>query len=189
MSKSFFPELYIVSCDGKTNSTQYGITVTHHPNQPWYQSVVGILFVVVIFVLIMYVISVLSVIHGLLKQGDSLSATEFVQIYGIERETLLDFERLFTIILVIMTCVIAVLIWTTMPQRLKCILFNQYSLVALMLVMFFLSIYSDVRIPNKAIPKSSFNMLNGLALTFSGLFLLSYTLLILNHHFKFFKLT
>lgn len=191
MKKSILPPIDLMSCDkgssGKRVSTAF--SVQHHLHQPWYASVAGILFFMTMIILFSYVVATLNVIGEVLRRGENMSAAEFRQVYQVDRDTLQNQQQLFITLLVFMTIILAILIWTSLPQRVKCGIFNQYTMVLFFFFVLVVSSWSDANIAHKAYVKPTTNVLNGVAIAFTSIFLIVYALYTMNYHLELVKLS
>lgn len=166
-----------------------GFSVQHHVHQPWYMSMAGVLFFMTMLVLFAYVVAVLNVVGDILRRGENMSAAEFRQVYQTDRDSLQNLQQLFTIMLVIMSLILGVMVWSILSQRVKCALFNQYTMVAFFVLVLMVSSWSESSIARRSYVKPSMSVLNGMSITFASIFLVVYAIYALNYHLEFVKLS
>jgi hypothetical protein len=143
-------------------------------DEHWTETPVGIASFIIVVMIFVYSISVLSEINKALNKHSELNEDEFRRLYKISRFTLQNYYGLFIAILLISGCALFSLIWTVLPQEIRCHLVNNYSVV--IFTMFILIVSSMVMhdISSKDFSSSFSNILNVIVLILSILSLLYY---------------
>lgn len=149
----------------------------------------GIVFFITMLVVFSYVVGVLHVITDVLRRGENMSAQEFQQVFQTDRESLHNLQQLFMVMLIIMSIILGVLLWSAMSPRIKCAVFNQYTMVGFFVLVLIVSSWSDATVAQKSYVKPSMSVLNSISIAFASIFLIVYALYTLNYHLQLVKLS
>lgn len=190
--KSFFPTFQVIPCKSKniqmsefhqkTNSKK--LSWQYHSPQRWYQSVTGILFFLVILIFFSYTSSILSIVNNILRKGTTLSSEEFHDRFHASRESIQNLQLIMTLMTILLGMIFAILLWSGLPDSLKCALFNQHTALLLIFIVLGLSSWSENEIVRTSNVGTAMTILNTSALAISTLLVFLYLLLLLNHHFR-----
>ncbi len=138
------------------------------------------------FLFFVYSCMVLSVTNQMLHGGKDMSSQEFHDHFVTSRETVQNLQSVFMLLTVILGAVLSIFIWSGLPMSIKCILFNQYSVLTLLVVVLLASTWTRSEIAGDRVNTNHhLKCLNTATLTISAGCLFGYFLVFLNYHFAF----
>lgn len=190
--KSFFPTFQVIPCKSKhiemsesfhKTTKSKKLSWQYHSPQRWYQSVTGIVFFLVIFVFFSYTSSILSIVNNILRKGTALSSEEFHDRFHASRTSIQNLQLIMTLMTILLGMILATLLWSGLPDSLKCTLFNQHTALLLVFIVLGLSSWSENEIVRTSNVGTAITILNTSALAISSSLIFLYLLLLLNHHF------
>jgi len=162
-------------------------TLKYYNSKPWYKSIIGICFVIVVTLLFLYGVIVLSIVNSILYEGSSLTSSEFKNTYGVARGDLHNLQTIFTIIVVLTSIVMFGMLLQIMPDSLKSKLFNKYTVILFILFMFIISCWVQSSIASKDFSNVTVNIINLIILIVTVLFIFAFLVMTINHHYEFIK--
>ena len=132
----------LIECDNKDwplSKNEQGFTIAYYSQKEWYLSLTGIFMFLIAIILFIYSIVILSVVNKTLEEGATLSDNLFYAKYNVHRNNLITLQNVFTYILVTSSVIFFMFIWSAIPLKYKCLLFNQYTSIIVIILMLIIS--------------------------------------------------
>lgn len=133
-----------------------------------------LVFFVIVGIIFAYSIIFLLDIGKILIKNSELSDTEFITKYNISRSTLEKYQTVFITMLVISGSIVLSIIWTSLPKSVHCWLFNRYTILLFVILVFTISIKVIFEISPKHFASEYLRVINIIVLSMTGIALLVY---------------
>jgi hypothetical protein len=138
-----------------------------------------LVFFVIISIILAYSIGVLSNIGNILIKGSKLDDVDFQSTYHISRARLQRYQIIFTVILGISGAIVLSVIWSSLPSSVRCWLFNNYTILFFVILVFIITIKVLLEISPKHFANEFVRISNIIVLSLTSVALFIYILVII----------